>query len=131
MKEWDHAIGFEIERPLEILIRCGEGLEVVCAVEGRRSVRARSAFGQLFHDVGMIWRALEHEVLQEVRHACLPIAFVTRAHEKSDIHSGRGFAGIREEYESQAVVEAVLGDPLDLRDPRDLLSFECAGDEAK
>ena len=57
--------------------------------------------------------ALEHHVLQQVRHAGFAIALVARADHIGDVHRDRRLGVIGEQQHLQAVVEAVFGDAFD------------------
>ena len=63
----EHAVGFEIERPGEIGLARGEGLEIVGAVEGGGAVPACTAHLELVLDIAMPGCAFEQQVLEQVR----------------------------------------------------------------
>jgi hypothetical protein len=106
----DHPVAFEIERPAQVVVGCGEGLVVIGAVVPGRAVRARAARGQLLRDVREARRALEHQVFEQVRHAALAIALVARPDQVGDVDRDRRLGLIREQQHAQAVGELVLGD---------------------
>jgi hypothetical protein len=83
-----HAVGFHAERPVEVVGGGGEGLEVGGAVVRGGAVPARAAAVELFLHVRVALRALEQQVLEQVRHAFLAVALVARAHEVGDVHGG-------------------------------------------
>ncbi|MDW8468381.1 MAG: hypothetical protein RML56_04600 [Burkholderiales bacterium] len=85
-KRVHHAIGFHRERPVEVVLARRQRLEVGRAVVRRGAVVARPARDQRRLDVGVILRALEEQVLEQVRHALLAVALVARADEVGDVH---------------------------------------------
>ena len=113
-----HAVRFEIERPLEVLVGGGKRLEVVRAVEPRRAVGKRAVLVQFLRDVRVVRGPLEHQVFEEMGHARLAVSLVPGADEVGDVHRDALVALVWEEQEAQTVVEPVLGDPLDARDFR-------------
>ena len=50
----DHAVGFQVQRPAQVLVRGREGLEVVGAVERGGAVRPRATLGQFLRDVRVL-----------------------------------------------------------------------------
>ena len=127
----DHPVGFEVERPDQVVVVRREGLEVVGAVEPSRAIREGTAFGQFGGNVRMVGRPLEQQMLEEVGHARLAVALVARPHEVCDVHRDLLLALVREQQEAQAVGKPVLRDALDgghLRGPGGLLG---EGDEGR
>ena len=61
----------------------------------------------------MARRALEHHVLEQVRHAGLAVALEARADEVRDVDRHRRLRRVGEQQHLQPVVEPVLGDALD------------------
>ena len=112
----DHPVRFHAERPLQVGLARRHGLEVVGAVVGGGAVPARAAAGELALEVGMVRRALEHHVLEQVRHALLAVALVARADQVGDVHRHGVGAGVRHGEDAQAVVEPVFGHALDRGD---------------
>ncbi len=109
----DHPVGLEVERPGEVRVRGGEGLEVVGAVVPGGAVGLRAVLGQLLRDVGMLRRALERQVLEQVRHPGLAVAFVPGADEIGDVDRDGRLRGVGEEQDAEPVREVVFGDALD------------------
>ncbi len=107
---------FQVERPLEVVVRRGERLEVVRAVEPGRAVGPRAPLRELLRNVGVIRCALEHQVLEEMGHAGLTVRLVPRSHEVRDVDRGRLFRLVRYEQDPEAVREHVLRDALDRYD---------------
>jgi hypothetical protein len=66
--------------------RCVEHFVVVGAVEGGGAVELHAAVGELARDVRVLGRALEHQVLEQVRHAGLAVVFLARADLVGDVH---------------------------------------------
>nr|GFA64401.1 hypothetical protein [Tanacetum cinerariifolium] len=117
----DHAVGFQVERPLQILVGSGESFEVVGAVVPGRAIGAGAVLGQLLRHVGVLGRALKHHVLQQVGHAAFAVAFVPRAHQVGDIDGSRGLRLVGKQQHPQPVGQPVFGDALHgghLRDAR-------------
>ena len=108
----DHPVGFHRERPVEILVGGGEGLEVVGAVEERGAVHPHAAAPELLEDVGIRGRALEQQMLEQVRHAGLAVAFLPRADEVGDVDGRRRLGRVGEEQHLETVGERKLGDAL-------------------
>ncbi len=71
-----HPVGLHLDGPLEVVVARLEELEVVGAVEPRGAVGARAADVELLVEVRVLRRALEHQVLEEVRHARLAVVLV-------------------------------------------------------
>ena len=125
-----HAVGLEVERPLEVVGGRREGLEVVGAIQPGGAIGERTPLGQFLGDVRVVGRALEHQVFEKMGHAGLAVAFVPRPDEVGDVHGGLGLAGIGEEKDPKSVVQTVFGDPLDGGDQGWLLGTGTAeGDE--
>src|SRR5262249_55642689 len=93
----DHAVGFQIEGPLDVFFGRLKGLEVVGAVVGSGAVRARTMLCQFLGDIGVLGAALEDHVLQQVRHAAFTGALVSRADQVGDVHGGGWLGGIRKD----------------------------------
>ena len=102
-----HAVGLEIERPAQVLVGRLEGLEVVRAIEPRacRSA-ARRATVSSCGMFAVLRRALEQQVLEQVRHARLAVALVARADQVGDVHGDRGLRLVGEQQHVQAVASA-------------------------
>ena len=110
-----HAIRFEVQGLAEVLLRGREGDVVVGAVEGGGAVEVPAQLVEQLGYVGVLGRALEDHVLQQVRHARLAIVLVAAAHQVGDVGGDGGLAGIGEEQHPQAVGEPVFGDAFHCR----------------
>jgi hypothetical protein len=108
-----HAVGLHGDRPGEVGVGGGQGLEIVRAVVGGRAVEARTAARELLLQARVALRALEKEMLEEVGHAFLAVAFVARAHQVHDVHGDGVHAGVGQREELQPVRQSPLGDALD------------------
>ena len=93
----DHAVGFEVEGPAQVVVGGREGLEIVGAVIPGGAVRARPTGGEFLRDVGVSRRALEHHVFEQMSHAALAVAFVAGADEVGDVHGDGRLGSVREE----------------------------------
>src|SRR5581483_428763 len=91
----------------------GEDLEVVGAIGPGGAVHLGATLLELRQHLGALGRALEHQVLEQVRHAGLAVAFVARADEVGDVHRQRRLGRVGEEQHAQAVRQRVLGDAID------------------
>ena len=108
-----HALGFERQRPAQVLVRGGDRFVVIGAVVRRGAVPLGAAVGHLLLDVLAALGAQEQHVLHQVRHPGFPVAFVARAHQVRDIHRNLGLGLIGKQQNPQAVGPGVLGDALD------------------
>jgi hypothetical protein len=115
-----HPIGLEVDRPVDVLLRRGKRLEVVRAIERSGRVVLRAARVHQLRQVAQALGALEHHVLEEVRHAGLAVALVPRADEVRDVDGHGRLRRVGEQQHREPVVEAVLGDALDRADLRRL-----------
>ena len=104
----DHGVGLPAERPFHVVVRSREAHEIVRAVEPRGAVHAEAPAGEFRRRIGIVLRALEHQVLKKMRHAGFAVVFLPRAHQVGHVDRGRGLGGIRIEHHPQAVGEAVL-----------------------
>jgi hypothetical protein len=109
----DHPVGLHPERPLEVVAARRKRLEVVGAVVGGGAVVAPAAARELLLDVGMALGALEQEVLEQVRHAFLAVAFVARADEVHDVHGDGVDPRVGQQQHAQAIGEPVLAHAFD------------------
>ena len=87
-------VGLEIERPVQVRVGRGDGLEVVGAVVPRGPVPLRAVVAQLLGHVLVSGRALEDHVLEQVRHPGLAVPFVARTDHHGEVHGDRRFCGI-------------------------------------
>jgi hypothetical protein len=106
------SVGLQADAERQILVAGRYRLEVVRAVCGRGAVEPCPAVLQGLRNVRVRWRALKQHVLQQVRHACLTIALMSRPDQHGHVHRDGGARLVREQQYAQAVVEAVLGDAL-------------------
>ena len=111
----DHPVGFEVERPGEVRVAGREGLVVVGAIGPGGAVGIGAMLRQFLRNVRVTRRALEHEVLEQVRHPGLTVVLVPGPDEVDDVDRGRRLRLVGEEQEDQAVRQGVLGDALDGR----------------
>ena len=116
----DHSVRLEVQRPLEVVLRCREHLEVVGSIGSGGAVRLCPALAQLLRDIGVVRRPLKEQVLQEVGHPGLSVRLVTGAHEIRDVHRDARLTRIREEQNPQPVVQPVFGDALHAGDRREV-----------
>ena len=111
----DHAIRFQLQRPFQVLLGCGEDAVVVGPVVVRRRVCLHPAVAELLPDVEMLGRALEEQVLQQMCHARLAVALVARADQVGEVDGYDLFGLVREQQHPQAVRQVVFRDTLDRR----------------
>ena len=112
----DHAVGLELDGELEVLVAGRQGLEVVGPIDPGRAVELGPALLHGPGDVGVGGRPLEDHVLQQVGHAGLAVALVPRADQDRQVDGDLGAGRIGEQEHAQAVIQPVLGDPLDRGD---------------
>ena len=111
-----HAVGFQTQRPVQILFVRRKGFVIIGAIERRRAVEAGAVALKLVLDVRVLRRAPEQHVLEQVRHAGFAVAFVARAHQVGDVHRNRVLRGVGEEQHLEPVGKPVLGDAFDRGD---------------
>ena len=99
----DHAFGFKIQRPPKIFIGCIDRLEVVRAVERRRSVPSRAVIHQFFLDLTVVRALDEIHVFEQVRHTGFAIAFVARSDQVSDIDRDHAAARVGKQQNTQPI----------------------------
>ena len=90
-------------------------------VERRRAVIADAVLHELALRVGVLRRALEHQVLEQVRHAALAVPFVARADQVGHVDRDRLLRPVGQQQDLQAVRKVVLADPAErgpASDPR-------------
>ena len=112
----DHAIGFQVERPVQVFSARREGFEVVGPIERRRPIGPRPVLGQFLRNVPMLGRTLEDHVLQEVRHPGLAVPFISRSYQIGHVDSDLWLGSVRKQKEMEPVGESVLGDTLNRSD---------------
>ena len=108
-----HAVGFQRQQPVQVVLACGEAAEVVGSVQPGAGVVADAAAAHFARDVGVGGRALEQQVLKQVGHAGFAVVLVARADQVGEVHRDRGLGGVGEQQHAQAVAEAVFGDAFD------------------
>lgn len=108
-EERAHAVGLQPQRELQLV--GGHGLEVVGALEARRTVeRAARALDELEVPVAVhLLRALEHQVLEEVSQARTALDLVARADVVPEADRRDRGQMILGEHHAQAVGQPVLG----------------------
>ena len=74
-----HAVRFHFERPAQIGVGTGHGLEIVGAIPGSAPVEVVAVGAELAHDFLVLLGSLEQHVLEQMRHAGFPGAFVPRS----------------------------------------------------
>ncbi len=111
----DHAVRFDVECPGEVVFVGRERLVVAGAVEERCRVVRRATLGEFAGATGMVRRAFENQVFEQVRHAGFAVAFVPRTHPVGDVDGDLLLAPVGRKQEPKAVVESVLGDTFDGR----------------
>ncbi len=116
-----HPVGLHLDGPPEVVVSGLDELVVVGAVEPGGAVGPGAALVELLVEVGVPGRALEHQVLEQVRHARLAVVLVAAADEVGDVHRDRGLGEVGEEQDLEAVVEPVFRDALDRGHPLDPL----------
>ena len=118
----DHAVSFQVEHELEVLVAGGKGHEVVGAIIPGAAIEAGADLVEGLHRrelavlAAEILAGLEDQMLQQVGHAGLAVDLIERAHHVGDVGGDGGLAGIGEEQYPQAVAQPVFGDALDARD---------------
>ena len=111
-----HAVRFHFERPAQIGVGGGHGLEIVGAIPGSAAVEVVAVGAELAHDFLVLLGSLEQHVLEQMGHAGFPVAFVPRPDHVGHVDRDRGLGVIGEQQDLQAVVQAVFGDTLDRGD---------------
>ena len=115
----DHAIRFEFERPAQVLVGRGKGLVIIGAIEPRGAVGARAVLGQFLRNVRMLRRALENEMLEQMRHSRLAVILMPRTDLVGDVHRDDRFRRIRKKQHAKPVRQAVFRDAFHRGDPLD------------
>src|SRR5690606_40283558 len=100
----DHAVGFHRQHPVEVVAAGGEGGEVVGAVLPGGGVVADAAALHLAADVAVRGRALEQQVLEQVRGAGLAVGLVHRADPVGQVDRDRGFGRVGEQQQDRTSV---------------------------
>ena len=106
----DHAVRFQPQGELQVLIAGREGFEVVGAIQPRRAVEVCPVLLENARDFGVVGCPLEHHVLQQVGHPRLAVPLVPRPHEDRQIDRHLRLALIGKEQHAHAVVESKFGD---------------------
>ena len=94
----DHAGGFQLQRPTQVLVARVEGLVVHRLVVASGAVEvAPTAVGEFLEEFPARLGGLEHHVFQQVGHAGLAVAFIARANLVDHIDGGLGLGVIGEQ----------------------------------
>ena len=109
----DHRVGLPAEVPAQVVVVRREGGEVVGAVVPGAAVGAQAALGELGPDIARRRRALEQQVLEQVRHAGLAVALEARADPVGDVDGGARLGVVGHEQQLQPVLQPVFGDAFD------------------
>jgi hypothetical protein len=112
----DHAIGLDLEHVIERLLARRESPVVIGAVDRGAAVVADPALLESGLDVRKALGPAKHQVLEQMRHPGLAVAFLPRADEIGDVDRHGVDRTVRDEQDPEAVRQAVLGDALDRRD---------------
>ena len=92
--------------------------EIVGAVVRGRAVPAQAAVAHVLLRVRIVRRALEHQVLEQVRHAGLAVVLHARADLHGQVHGRRRLRVVGQRQHVQAVGQRVFGDAFDAGDAR-------------
>ena len=111
-----HAVGLEVNGELQVLVRGRQGLEIVHPIQRGAAIERRAVVLEGLRHVGVIRRALEDHVLQQMRHARLAVTFLTRADQHGQVDRDLRLRVVREKQDTQAVLELVFGDALNAGD---------------
>ena len=122
----DHGVGLPAKVPVERLLVRGKGGVVVGAVVCRGAVVREPMLAQRRVRIGCGGRALEDQVLKQVRHAALARTFVARSDHVSQIHVDTVVGHIGRKQHLEAVRETVFRDALDRLYTRHA-SWQCDG----
>ena len=109
----DHRIGQPAQVPAQVVVVGREAGGVVGAVEAGAAVGGQAALGELGPHLGVLGRALEQHVLQQVRHAGLADVLVARADAVGQVDGGGGLGVVGYQQDLQAVGQPVFVDALD------------------
>ena len=107
-----HAVRLHFERPAQIGVAGGHGLEIVGAIPGRAPVEVVAMRAELAHDLLVLLGSLKQHVLEQMRHAGFPSAFVPRPDHIGHVDRDSWLGVIGEQEHLEAVVQAVFGDTL-------------------
>ena len=107
----DHGVSLPSQVPLQVVLVGGETGEVVGAVQPGRTIGAQPPFGELGPDLAVPRRALEQQVLQQMRHAGFAVVLVFAADPVGHVDGGGGPAVVLNQQHLQAVGQAVLDNP--------------------
>ena len=109
----DHRVGLPAQVPLQGVGVGAEAGEVIGAVEPGGAVGVQPALAELAPGRRVLGRALEEQVLEQVRHAGLAVVLVLGADAVGDVDRGAGLAGVGRQQHLQAVGQPVLVDAFD------------------
>ncbi|MNM72483.1 hypothetical protein D3C81_841780 [compost metagenome] len=120
----DHAVRFQRQQPIQRFVVGRERAEVVGAIQRGGRVLAHTALLHLTGDVRVLRRALEQQVLQQMRHAGLAVVLMHRAHAVDQIDRHRRLACIREQQHPHSILQPVFADTFHAR-ARDHRARQC------
>ena len=117
----DHRIGLPAQVPAQVVVVGREAGGVVGAVEPGAAVGGEPALLEVGPCLGVLGRALEQQVLEQVGHAGLAVVLVPGPHAVGQVHRGRRLGIVGHQQHLQAILEPVFGDALHrthMREPR-------------
>ena len=104
----DHAVGLHAQGPLKIVAGGLEALEVIGPVQPGGAVESHPAFGKAPRYIGMVRRALEQQMLEQMRHSRFAVVLVHGADAVGDINGHPGLGAVREQQHFEPVGQRVL-----------------------
>ena len=108
----NHAVSFHFQRPFQVIVTSLKKLEVIGAIQPGRTIGAHATLVEFLVDGGKFRRALEQQVLKQVRHAGFAVVFMTRSHKIGDIDGNGRLGCIGKQQHLEAVFQAVFCDAL-------------------
>ncbi len=109
-KRMQHAIGFHVDRPFQVVIAGLEDFIVIGAVDVGGAVERHAALAEILGNRRMGRGALEHQVFQQMRHACFAVILETRSDQVSHVDGYRRLGRIGKQQDFEAVGKLVFGD---------------------
>ena len=106
----DHAVGFELECELKVVLVARQCFVIVRSIEPGGTVEVGSAIFERLRHVGVCRRPFEKHVLQQVSHAGFAIAFVPRTDKIGHVDGDGRLGTVGKQQDSHAVVEFKLSD---------------------